>query len=65
MGENIQEKGSAVMELFHKRAAPSRIDLSAMTARLGAPSGRTEVDTELIRPFLERLKRAARIREIS
>jgi thioester reductase-like protein len=65
MGENIQEKGSAVMELFHKRAAPSRIDLSAMRARLGAPSGRTEVDTELIRPFLERLKRAARIREIS
>lgn len=55
MGENIQEKGSAVMELFHRSTVPSRIDLSGLREQLGEPNGLTEVNEELIAPFLKRV----------
>lgn len=55
MGENIQEKGSAVMELFHRSAAPSRIELSGLRDKLGEPDAFTEVNAELIAPFVKRV----------
>lgn len=55
MGENIQEKGSAVMELFHRSTVPSRIELSGLREQLGEPQGLTEVNEDLIVPFLKRV----------
>lgn len=55
MGENIQEKGSDVMELFHRNTAPSRIDVSGLREKLGEPQGLTEVNEQLVTPFLERV----------
>lgn len=55
MGENIQEKGSAVMELFHRNTAPSRIDISGLREQLGEPKGLSEVSVELVAPFLKRV----------
>jgi thioester reductase-like protein len=56
MGQEVQESGSAVMELFHRRTAPSHVDLSGLTELLGTPARGAVVDVALARPLVERLK---------
>lgn len=55
MGENIQEKGSAVMELFHRNTAPSRIDVTGLKELLGETQAPPEVTAELMAPFLAKV----------
>jgi len=56
LNPSVQESGSAVMDLFHRRGAPSHIDLSTLFERLGAPDPATAVDVGLVRAFVEREK---------
>jgi thioester reductase-like protein len=54
MDPSVQESGSAVMDLFHRRSAPGHIDLSATFERLGPPDPSALVDERLVRTFLAR-----------
>lgn len=56
MGSEVQESGSAVLDLFHHRSAPARIELQGTRSFLGEPSC-PQLDVSLARILLDALSR--------
>jgi thioester reductase-like protein len=55
MRDDMEERGSAVMDLFHRDSAPSEIGLGSLTGRLGQPPEDTAVNAAQMRAFIKRL----------
>jgi thioester reductase-like protein len=57
LGADVEERGSAVLDLFSAGSAPSEIRLDGLRKFLGDPPPETAVDEELVRAFVERVKK--------
>lgn len=55
--EGLDERGSAVIDLFHRRGAPSSIGLDNALALLGPAAPDTALTPALAAPFVARLRR--------
>jgi thioester reductase-like protein len=57
MGDDLKERGSAVLDLFHRGSAPSEIRLDGLQGRLGRPPQEAVAGAGYFKPLIERMKR--------